>query len=248
MKKRIKLAFAQLEKEMQELTPIEKMLYKGGYGVVTGGTGTASDPYIISETFFYSSSMSADAVCGLRYAVSGYNNVGTFTGGDGKVYQYNFTFQQSSNPSADAPSALFNTGTGASYQYGVAVSDASLSNLSSGHIFGQTNGGSSIAIDETVVAMMYGSGIGSVFNGAYNSIPGQSDIDFYKSIFEHEMGHTLGAVDLAGAGSDLMNQVGIINDTSAQTSFLTTPGNITAQTSSQFGINTRGGIINSFTM
>lgn len=62
------------------------------------------------------------------------------------------------------------------------------------------------------------------------------------------MCHTLGANDLSGPGSDVMNQVGITNDTNTQTSFLTLSGDITAPISARFGINTSGGIVNSFTM
>lgn len=149
------------------LTFAEKLISKGDGAVVTDGTGSANDPFIISSEFFYCAYMSQNAVSGIMSAVTEYNNMRAFIGSDGETYTYNFTAHESADPTTDAALVSFSY-SGASCNNGVAIDTASFNSAANSgmQIFGVTTGANSINIDGGAISSIYSRVLGSVFSGA----------------------------------------------------------------------------------
>lgn len=93
MKNKAKLAFEMLEMEMEIISCFDQKIILGGNGPgigrISSGDGSVANPYVITSTFYYSSSASSSMQNGINSMISEFNNSGT-TSVDGKNYTFSF--------------------------------------------------------------------------------------------------------------------------------------------------------------
>lgn len=203
LKNKAKKSFEDLQKEMDLLSLLEQVQTQAGTGVVTGGKGTAEDPYIITSNFYYGDDIlkAQGVITGLEKAIDSYNSMGSFTDGSGKYYKYSFTAQHRSDPAAAARNDYIDVlGNGGGLQAGVSVSTQSVN--TNGNDFGQnvfgdaSIGGGKIGINVDKVEQAYtdgfGTSIGADSGAEEMAIPDMTKDEFYNKNFQHEIAHTLG--------------------------------------------------------
>src|SRR5689334_16760299 len=78
-----KLTFKELVETQQRLSHDELVSILGGNGALTGGAGTAADPYVISATYY-----TVGNIPGASDAVNQFNGAGQNVTINGKIYKY----------------------------------------------------------------------------------------------------------------------------------------------------------------
>lgn len=187
MKNKTKLAFEMLEKEMEVIERQQMNEVIGGDGVIRSGTGTASDPYIISDNVFISTNMSSAQFAGMAQAINQIN--GSPAVNCNGVY---YKFSISKNLALSSTNGS-NPNTTVTDNYGQATSFRQTQlNYSTG-VSPSQGGANAIGTTNSLnYVTIYQAGVNAVINNG-NYYMNETEIIRRATI--HEMGHVFG-IDL----------------------------------------------------
>jgi natural product precursor len=170
-----KLTFTQVKKNYALLSEEQMKEILGGDGVISGGTGTSTDPYVIySHMTIGSGTMSANNYNAVVAGINEYNNTSGVV--SGKYFKFNITY--SNDGSAVGPSQTVSTADGnVTYnQVHIAQSSGSGGGTSSDPVVGTTNSGTN--------KVTYYAGTMSGISGNQQNIVQRATV--------HELAHTFG--------------------------------------------------------
>lgn len=181
-----KLAFEMLEKEMEVVNIEQQKEFKGGDGVIRSGTGTASDPYVISSEVFFDTNNGSSNYSAMSQAINQINSTGAVNV-NGKYYKFNISQDLATSNSSYGinPNAVGVDKYGQSYSY-----RKSLLSFSTG-ISPGSGGSSGIGTTSSLNQVtIYQGGIDAVMNsGMYDNM---SESEIIRRSTIHEMGHVFG--------------------------------------------------------
>ncbi|MDB5157358.1 MAG: hypothetical protein JWR50_2065 [Mucilaginibacter sp.] len=258
-----KQTFYQLEHSQEILTADEAKEILGGNGVITSGSGTSTDPYVISVDFFYYDDRSKEALSGLTNYLptlgdGGVINDGPVGGGESTPTYYKFNV--TGTDVRTLPGAPFATDTAAlkSFAIGKAGSDyvgSAGMQVTKGQVLqggdnGSTSAGpvwgySSIltttinynAIDNAYAQPGFSQGGASIPVSGSGNVTTYSKSDFILNTFMHEFVHRVGGRHASGG---VETEGHFVNDINSNHIGLVGPPNMTVTDISNALANKQG--------
>jgi|GEM_PF-4455300 len=193
-----RLNLDELKNEFKALDHSEMSGTKAGGGVVTSGTGTEEDPYVVTSVILYGDDLDSESVDALLASALSFGEKGAVNDGNGVFYRYNVDIQYSTNLELDAQMLSTNI-DGNEYNYGVKFTTGG---LGTNGTFGSTLNASSITFDQDKVNSVFTTGFYAAIGktpiqdpslGPVDYIPASTEkASWLEHIMTHEIGHSLG--------------------------------------------------------
>lgn len=196
MTQKAKLALSLLEKELELISKEEQERTKAGMGVVTSGTGTAEDPFVVTATYYHYGldSNQSGALNATMASYAKFNSSGGVMDSAGKYYIFEFTAVAVENEQ-EAATQVANSGrvkNGITQNWGNVIRGISSAGVSAGKL--GVNSGNAIGLYTTNIDSLR----------ARTSNHSYEIGDLYHEVFAHEIGHNLGLEHIEENG--LMNE------------------------------------------